>query len=140
MSLLKVFHIRQPKTDHRQLSGLVVNEGAWSSHDDYVDDSADDSALDTPEASGFGNSPFDSLAKWAFGPEEPASLEAIAYGDFVDQCQEGQECFILCPGLEGGGGFQFLTTDSAEWKDVLRQYGDMLEASSSQPLFEWDDA
>lgn len=79
---------------------------------------------------------FESLAQWAFGPDGPPLLEAIAYGDFAHDGRANVDNLILCPGPKD---FRLIPRDGREWKDLVERYRNVLEACPTRPLLMWYD-
>lgn len=59
---------------------------------------------------------FQSLAQWAFGPDGPPFLEAVAYGDFAHEGRANGENLILCPGPDG---FRQAPKGGHEWMGIV---------------------
>lgn len=71
------------------------------------------------------------FAEWAFGPEGPPLLEAIAYGDFAHGGQAHMENLILCPTRDW---FQTLHMGDDKWRIIFNKYRNVLEACPTEPL------
>lgn len=73
------------------------------------------------------------FAEWAFGPDGPPLLEAVAYGRFSHGGRTHADNLILCPTRDW---FRTVPRDSHEWVGIVAKYRNVLEACPVEPLLQ----
>lgn len=71
------------------------------------------------------------FAEWAFGPDGPPLLEAVAYGRFSHGGRTHANNLILCPTRDW---FRTVPRDGREWVCIVAKYRNVLEACPVEPL------
>ncbi|KAM6536606.1 hypothetical protein FALCPG4_002595 [Fusarium falciforme] len=71
------------------------------------------------------------FAEWAFGPDGPPLLEAVAYGRFSHGGRTHADNLILCPTRDW---FRTVPRDGREWVGIVAKYRNVLEACPMEPL------
>ncbi|KAM0427191.1 hypothetical protein ACHAPT_007618 [Fusarium lateritium] len=143
---LKLIHIRQTGRDLKVFGNLAVDRGSRLV-DTYERNNRDkdyDLAyfIDGPRINMTDPSiklqdTFRSLTEWAFGPEGPPLLEAIAYGDFAHDGRANRENLVLCPSADG---FRIVPKDGYERMCIVDKYRSVLEACPTKPLLKWRES